>query len=205
MSEQQNEAEFFRRLDEDHRPRISGMIRRKYPSFSAADVEDIWAQAEAELYERLSSTDESYNGRSIGGLISTIAKRRACDLLRKKGREAQLINERGQQAEAELAAEGNGTTASWRSDPELRQELQTFAGEAFRLLSPDERLVLSAYCDNYPDLDRPKKLLEFLTQRFPAIGERNWTPRYVRRLLDKARDVVQDYLLSKGYNLDQEN
>ena len=70
---------------------------------------------------------------------------------------------------------------------------------AFRQLEPDERLVLSVYCEEYPKVRGPIRLLKVLLQRDPTLAKKNWTPAIVRRLLNQARMSVKKELLGKGY------
>lgn len=205
MCEQTEAADFCRRLDQTHREPTCRMVRKRFPSLTAADVEDVWSQTQAALIAKRSSDKASVEGPRVGGLVRQIALCRACDLLREHTKESALVEVQGQAIEAKLAAESNGSTAWWEHlDPELKQELRLFVSEAFRLLSPDEWLVLSTYCEYYPDLKTPNRLLRSLVERSPQIAHRNWNSRQVRRLLDQARSVVQDYLRSKGYDLDFE-
>ncbi len=87
-------------------------------------------------------------------------------------------------------------------DPLEFAELQKIVIEAFDQLDPDQWLVLSVYCDEYPDLRGPTRLLRALTLRAPELARRGWTPQTVSRLLDRARAIVRKELRKKGYDRD---
>ncbi len=150
MSEQHEAADFFRWLDAGHRDRICQIVSEKYPGLSRQDVEDVWSETRKDLLKKWPSENGFDMHRPLEGLLRTIALRRACDMLRRLTAQDNLVKRVGEQAGSNLGSDGS-PCGWWGSlDPAERQELQDFTAEAFRLLSADEWLVLSVYCEQYP-------------------------------------------------------
>jgi hypothetical protein len=132
-----------------------------------------------------------------------IARRRACDQFRRINKQKKLVDVKAEEVQAKATSEEGGGTGWWgRLDPLERDELRHQVNEAFRLLSPDEWLVLAVYCQQYPEIRWPTQLLALLNEEFPEIRHKAWTPADVKKLLDQARTIVHKYLCGKGYKLD---
>lgn len=202
MSEQHEAADFFRWLDAGHRERICQIVSEKYPGLSRQDVEDVWSETRKDLLKKWPSENGFDMHRPLEGLLRTIALRRACDMLRRLTAQDNLVKRVGEQAGSNLG--GDGSPCGWWGslDPAERRELQDLTAEAFRLLSADEWLVLSVYCEQYPELRRSPRLLAYLNAQFPEVRGRAWTPADVRTVLNRARTIVQEYLREKGYDRD---
>lgn len=202
MSDQQEAADFFRWLDASHRERTCHIVSEKYPGLSRQDVEDVWCETRKALLERWPSENGFDIRQPLEGLLLTIALRRACDMLRRRTTQDNLVKRIGERSAAELR--GAEVPGGWWGGLSLaeKQELQSLTAEAFRLLSADEWLVLSVYCEHYPDLRRSTRLLAHLTEQFPEVRGKAWTSADVRTILNRARTIVQAYLREKGYDRD---
>lgn len=177
------------------------MVRNKYPGFSQEDLDDVWAQTLVCLLKRWPDGIDERKG--LGSLLATIARRRACDCLRRINKQKNLTKVKAEELQAKIRSEEQGGMGWWeRLNPLERDELRFQTSEAFRLLSPDEWLVLAVYCEKYPKIRSPKRLLAVLSEEFPEVHDKGWTPADVKRLLDQARTIVQNYLCIKGYKLD---
>jgi len=201
MSEHQGPSESSQWLDPAHRQRICHSLRKKYVSLSEADMDDVWSEVQREVFTKWSLYDKSASEGSIGGLLFTIADRRACDFLRRREAQQRALERRQEIVEAEAGPDGETYQLDEYDRLEF-EELKGFVIEAFRLLAPDEWLVLSVYCEEYPKLRGPTQLLDALREEFPEVVRRGWTPATVGRLLNQARSIVQEYLSQKGYDRD---
>lgn len=202
MSDQHEAADFFRWLDASHREGTCRVVAEKYPGLSRQDVEDVWSETRKDLLRAWPSENGFDVHQPLEGLLRTIALRRACDMLRRRTAQDNLVKKVGEQAEANLRAEEAAGGCRAGLDPVEKQELQNFTAEAFRLLSADEWLVLSVYCERYPELRRAPRLLACLNEQFPEVRGKGWTPADVRTMLNRARTIVQAYLRKKGYDLE---
>ncbi len=201
MSEHLGPADFGQWLDQAHRQKICYFLRNKYVSLSEADMDDVWSDTQKDLLTKWQSNKTLRTEESFDGLLFTIADRRACDLVRRKDARKRMLERCHEKAEADAGL--NGETVVPNAHDRLEyEELQGLVIEAFRLLAPDEWMVLSVYCEEYPNLRGPTQLLDALTKQFPEIVKRDWTPESVRRLLNQARAIVQEYLCQKGYDRD---
>jgi hypothetical protein len=201
MTESPEPADFLEWLDRSHREWICAKVHRKYPSFSQQDLEDVWAETRRDLFLRW--PDKLYLGKGFRSLLRTIAFRRACDRFRRNKKHDNLFAAKAAEVQAKAKSEEQGGTNWWeRLTPSERRELTYQTNEAFRLLSPDEWLVMSVYCEHYPKFRSPWKLLALLNEEFPEVRHKAWTPADVKRLLDHARMIVQSHLCRKGYKLD---
>lgn len=202
MSDQHEAADFFRWLDASHRERTCQIVSEKYPGLSRQDIEDVWSETRRDLLKRWPSENGFDMNQPLEGLLRTIALRRACDMLRRRTTQDNLIKSLGEQSEA-VPRRDEAAGGWWGGlDPVERRELQEFTAEAFRLLSADEWLVLSVYCEQYPDARRSPRLLACLTEQFPEVRGKGWTSADVRAVLNRARTIVQAYLRGKGYDLE---
>ena len=202
MSDQHEAADFFRWLDASHRERTCQIVAEKYPGLSRQDVEDVWSETRKDLLKKWPSENGFDMRQPLEGLLRTIALRRACDMLRRLTAQDNLVKRIGEQAETNLASERAADGWWGRLDPAEKRELQALTAEAFRLLSAEEWLVLSVYCEQYPELRRSPRLLAHLNAQFPEVRGWAWTPADVRTVLNRARTIVQEYLREKGYDRD---
>jgi len=201
MTEWPEPADFMQWLDCMHRQSTLAVVRAKYPSFSQQDLEDVWAETRKDLL--MLWPDKIHEGRGLGSLVGLIARRRACDHFRRINKQKKLIRVEAEEVQARTTSGEKGGAGRWeRLSPLEREELKNQTNEAFRLLSPDEWLVLAVYCEHYPKIRSPKQLLEQLRDEFPEVRHKAWTPADVKRLLDQARTIVHTYLCRKGYHVD---
>ena len=201
MTESPESEDFQDRLESTHREEIRNYVHDEYPSFSEQDLDDVWVETQRDVFKRW--PDGIHEDEPIGGLLKTIAYRRACDLLRRNDKQKKFIAAKAEEVKAQAKSEEQGGTDWWNRLTSLeRKELKYQANEAFRLLSPDEWLVMSVYCEHYPKIRSPGKLLTVLNKGFPEVRHKAWTPADVARLLNNARTIVQSYLCRKGYKLD---
>lgn len=201
MSEWPGAADFLAWVDRTYRRRVCANVRVHYPGLSRQDLEDVWAETLKCLFER--GPDQIRGGRGLGSLLRTISSRRACDRLRRMNTQQNLIDVRAKEVEAKAASEERGGTRWWDRLDRLEQaELKSQVNEAFRLLSPDEWLVMAVYCEHYPTIRSPGRLLAVLGEEVPEVHHKAWTLADVTRLLDRARKTVQDHLCEKGYRRD---
>jgi DNA-directed RNA polymerase specialized sigma24 family protein len=203
MADNLDPTDFFRWLDSTYREQVISFVRRNFPSFSHADLDDVWSETRLGLLQKWRSDNGLDVSRGLGRLLRTIAWRRACDLFRKRVREEDGVDVDVELALVQLRAAEVRQREWWcHLLPVEWQELQILVCEAFKTLDPDQWMVLSMYCEHYPSLQRPSQLLECVTEHFPEVSKKNWTPAIVKRLLDRARRTVGLYLKQKGYDLD---
>jgi RNA polymerase sigma factor (sigma-70 family) len=196
-------TDFFRWLDKTYEAEIRNYVKSKYPGLSPEDLDDVWAETKMGLLTKWQSDDGLDVDRDLGGLLRTIATRRACDLLRKRSKQDNLVDVQRERARTESHSEPHSHTGWWRGlDPVERQELQILVCKAFETLNPEQWMVLSVYCENYPAFQRPKHLVACLTEQFPEIPASTWPAAKVKRLLNQARTTVRNYLKDRGYDLD---
>ncbi len=186
-------------LDPAHWEGFKGYLRRKFVSLSKEDIDDVLAQAEAELLEKPPKNKNGSN-ESLEGFVFTIVKRRARDLIRRADTRGRTLKKCQEKTRAEAGPEGEANAQN-AYDPLELAELQEHVIEAFDELNPDQWLVLSVYCEEYPDVRGPTRLLKALVKQAPEVSKRNWTPAIVRRLLNRARAIVRRELRNKGYEL----
>ncbi len=202
MSEHSGPADFSRWLDQAHRQKICHQLRQKYVSLSEVDIEDVWAEAQKALFAKWPSGNSFSAEESFDGLLFTIADRRAKDLVRRTDARGRMLKRCYEKAKAEAS---DGATDALKASERLEyEELHGHVIEAFDLLDDDQWLVLSVYCDEYPRLKGPMRLLKALTKKSPDVVGRGWTPAIVRRLLNQARAIVRKHLCEKGYDRDFE-
>ncbi|NLS95113.1 MAG: sigma-70 family RNA polymerase sigma factor [Planctomycetaceae bacterium] len=197
MCEHRGPEDLFYWLEAAHQEEFNGFLRRKYVSLSKEDLDDAWAEAYRQLLEKL-ATNKNGSPKPLGGLMLTIVNRRACDLVRRAGSQARKLKKYQEQAKTHAGPNENPDVQE-NGDPLESEELGEIVARAFRQLEPDERLVLSVYCEEYPKVRGPIRLLKVLLQRDPTLAKKNWTPAIVRRLLNQARMSVKKELLGKGY------
>ena len=197
MCEQHGPEDLPYWLDPAHQEEFNRFLRQKYPSLSREDLADAWAEAYRQLLEKL-ATNKNGSPEPLGGLLLTIVNRRACDLVRRAGSQTRKLKKYREQAKAHAGPNENAD-AQENGDPLEYEELGEIVARALRQLGPDEQLVLSVYCEEYPNVRGPSRLLRVLLQRHPMLANKNWTPAVVRRLLDRARASVQNELLGKGH------
>ena len=201
MSEHRGPSDFSHWLDQALRQRICRILRKKYVSLSEEDMDDVWSEVQKDLFTKWPKDNTFQSEESFDGLLFTIADRRACDLVRRKDAQRRMLEKCHEIAEADAGTDGE-TVDQEISDRLEYEELQGFVIEAFRLLAPDEWMVLSVYCEEYPNLRGPTQLLDALQQQFPEVVKVGWTSARVGRLLNQARGIVQEYLCQKGYDRD---
>lgn len=202
MSEPSEPADFIRWLDQAHRQKICCYLRQKYVSLSETDIEDVWSETQKALFERWLSDSSLGAGQSLDGLLYTIADRRAVDLIRRADAQGRMLQRWCERERAKgLDDQPNTRRAGDRLEYE---ELLGLVIEAFAQLNDEQWLVLSVYCENYPNLKGPKRLHKAIADQFPEIQRRSWTPATVHRLLNQARGIVRKYLCEKGYDRDLE-
>jgi DNA-directed RNA polymerase specialized sigma24 family protein len=202
MSEHSGPADFSHWLDQAHRQKICHHLRHKYVSLSEADIEDVWSETQKALFEKWPSENTFSSEHSFEGLLFTIADRRATDLVRRAEARGRILKRCYDKAKAEGSdGQAGARTAHERLEYE---ELHGYVIEAFDQLDNDQWLVLSVYCDEYPRLKGPTRLLKTLTDQFPEVVEKGWTPAIVHRLLNHARAIVRKHLCEKGYHRDFE-
>lgn len=199
MSEHLGPPDFSHWLDQAHRQRICHLLQKKYVSLTETDMDDVWSEVQKDLFAKWPSNNTLDSEGSFDGLLYTIADRRACDMVRRKEAQRRMLKKRHEIAEAGQAGE---PVVRKEGDQLEFEELQGFVLEAFRLLAPDEWMVLSVYCEEYPRLRGPRQLLDALQEEFPEVVRRGWTPERVGKLLNQARSIVQEYLCQKGYDRD---
>jgi DNA-directed RNA polymerase specialized sigma24 family protein len=203
MADNLDPTDFFFWLDSTYREQIINFVRRNFPSFSHADLDDVWAETRLGLLKKWCSDTGLDVTRGLGQLLRTIAWRRACDLLRIRCRHDDTVDVEGKLEETESRAADIRHREWWCHLPQVEwQELQMLVCEAFGTLAPDEWMVLSVYCEHYPASERRTQLLKCVAEQFPEVSKKGWTAATVARLLERARRRVQFYLKQKGYNFD---
>jgi len=202
MSEHPEPVDLFRWLDEAYRSGTLAAVRKMYPGLSAEDVDDVWGETQVALLLRWPADTQVSKEEKFGGLLRTIALRKACDLLRRRTSQIERIASKGREEGGTLVGDHVGECKGryWSTSAE-QQELKMLVGEAFGMLSPAEWLVVSAYCENYPHLKTARKLLEFVLEEFPEMRSRKWTTVDIRQLLNHGRAEVRKYLRKKGYDI----
>lgn len=197
MCEHRGPEDLFYWLEAAHQEEFNGFLRRKYVSLSKEDLDDAWAEAYRQVFEKL-SRNKNGSQEPLGALLLTIVNRRACDLVRRGDARGRTLKKHQEQAKADAGPNDN-TDAHESCDPLEYEELTEIVDRALKQLEPDKRLVLSVYCEEYPKVRGPIRLLKVLLQRDPTLAKKDWTPSTVRRLLNQARASVQNELLGKGY------
>lgn len=201
MSEHLGPSDFSHWLDQAHRQKICHILLKKYVSLTETDMDDVWSDVQKDLFAKWPPDNRLDSEASLEGLLFTIADRRACDLVRRNDAQRRMLERCHEIAEADAGQAGEASVRN-ECDQLEYEELQGFVIEAFRLLAPDEWMVLSVYCEEYPKLRGPRQLLDALQEEFPEVVRRGWTPATVGRLLNQARSIVQEYLSQKGYDRD---
>ena len=124
-------------------------MRQKYVSLSEADIEDVWSETQKALLEKWPSDNTFDAEQSLEGLLFTIADRRAVDLVRRAEARRRMLKRCYEKAKAE----GSDEEAEARKAGERLEyeELYGYVIEAFDRLDDEQWLVLSVYCEEYPN------------------------------------------------------
>ena len=137
MSEHQGSSDSSHWLDPAHKRRICPVLRRKFPSLSEADVDDVWSEVQREFLTKWVSSNKLQSEDSIDGLLYIMADRRACDFVRRKDAQRRALEKRQEISEVETGP-GGEVRRPEEYDRLEYEELKGFVIEAFRLLAPDE-------------------------------------------------------------------
>lgn len=147
---EQNEG--FKRLYFRFKRPLWVWLRRGYP-LSIEDVEDVFSQTMHDVWRAFTDDPERLN-RPLDSFVFTVAKRRAIDLLRKRGRQVKTV----EQDVSEMADALSGSpeiNAYWkgaRKRDEIEERRYYLRG-LLRTLPPRQRAVAEIIAEDFPDDD----------------------------------------------------
>jgi DNA-directed RNA polymerase specialized sigma24 family protein len=160
--------------------RVCGALRRKFPSFSAHDLIEIWDDTLLALLERAATNQLDADG-SLSALLHQIAFRRAIDRLRRRSRWGDVWH----QVEDVLET----IAARIQADPVAFDELLQSIGQKIERLPAPQRMVW----EEYARLGFEASLAE-LTE---AVRRRAGAPidqPLVRKRLENGRNALRQSL-----------
>lgn len=181
-----------RTVDERLMPRLAGFLRRRYPSLSAEDADDLARESLAVALERRERFDA---GRADATTwLHGIAKLRAVEHFRTRGRELRLAEDWSGEDEREPGARRRHAAAIRRATSRVFPAPAGGSGLAERVRQAIERL---------PEQQRRAAEAHFLEGRPPrevddAFG---WRPNTANVYLSHARRAVRRHLDAVGVPL----
>jgi RNA polymerase sigma factor (sigma-70 family) len=188
-------------VDTIYRYKVGGLLRKRLSVLASEDLPEIWQDTLVSLF-LLAKRRKLNLDKDLGGLIWTLARRRAYDQMRRNA-SWQLPIDSMMQHLFESPQSGNSPPGRTLD----LSEIIDLVCQTIDRLPPRQRLVWRVYVDHYPDsqklgylTEQVRRYLESTSVGGDGEAQERLTLKAVASALDRGRQRIREAIRKKGYS-----